>query len=75
LEPIDQGRGKQMDVDPTRASSVQAAPANEFDNLVMRDWSRLVHLFVVLQELLAATTVANEQFAVNKLVAAYLTER
>jgi hypothetical protein len=75
LEPIDQGRGKQMDVDLTRASSVQAAPANEFDNLVMRDWSRLVHLFVVLQELLAATTVANEQFAVNKLVAAYLTER
>ena len=58
-----------MNIDPADASPVQAAIADERNDLGVRDQCRVAHLLVQGQKLLAAPSIANKQLPVDKLVA------
>jgi hypothetical protein len=60
-----------MYVDPSNASAVQLAVADEGDDLRVRDNWGLVHALVVCQQRPAPAFVANEELTVNEIVASH----
>ena len=63
-----------MNINPANAPAVEVAAFNESHNLQMPDRSSLKHLFVVGQELLAPTPVADQQLAVDQIVSGHFIE-
>ena len=53
---------------------MQAAIANERDNVTVRDPARLMHPLVGGQKLPAAAPVANEEFSIDQLVPRHFIE-
>jgi hypothetical protein len=57
-----------MGVDPANAATMQSAVANEPNDVSVRHYWRLMHLFVVCKKLLASTDVSDQQFSLNEVV-------
>ena len=60
-----------MRVDPTDAASIQATLPHERYDVGMWDDRRLVHLRIIGQQLLAATLITDEEFAVHEIMATH----
>jgi len=58
-----------MNVDPTRAAPMQMPALNESNNLRVGYGRGLNHQFVLGEQLLAATAITDQQFAINQIVA------
>ena len=70
-QSLDNGGREQVDIDPADPASVQAPLANENDDLVVRDHAGLPHAFVVREELVPASAVANQEFPINELMSGH----
>jgi hypothetical protein len=57
-----------MCIDPSDATAMQSAAANEGDHINVWHRRRLMHLLVVFEKLLASADIADQQFAVNELM-------
>jgi hypothetical protein len=57
-----------MCIDPSDATAMQSAAANEGDHISVWHRRRLMHLLVVFEKLLASADIADQQFAVNELM-------
>jgi crotonobetainyl-CoA:carnitine CoA-transferase CaiB-like acyl-CoA transferase len=68
----DQRRGEEVDIDPTDSAAVQPPRVHERHDLAMRHQRDLVHQAVGRQQLRASTLVADQQLAVDEIVAADL---
>src|SRR4051812_11340268 len=67
------GRGRpEVRVDPANSAAMQAASADEFDQVAVRNDRCLMHLFVVAEKPPASVHVANQQLAVHEVMAADL---
>jgi len=64
-------RRQKMYVDPSDASAVQLAVADEGGDIRVRDNGSLIHAPVLGQQRLAPAFVANEELAVNEIVASH----
>jgi len=61
-----------MCIDPADAAAVQTAIAHERDDVAVRNDKRVMHGFVVLEKSPPSTDIANQQLAVNDVVATRL---
>ncbi len=57
-----------MNVDPTHAAAMQAPVANEGDDLAVRNDFRRVHALIGVEQLLAAASIADQEFSIDQLV-------
>ena len=57
-----------MCIDPSDATAMQSAAANEGDHINVWHRRRLMHLLVVFEKLLASADIADQQFAVNEVM-------
>lgn len=60
-----------MRVDPTDTAPVKLSVADERDDFIVTHDRRLIHALVVPQQLFAPSLIANEEFAVDEVVAAH----
>lgn len=57
-----------MCIDPSDATAMQSAAANEGDHIGVWHQRRLMHLLVGFEKLLASADIADQQFAVNEVM-------
>ena len=57
-----------MCIDPSDATAMQSAAANEGDHINVWHRRRLMHLLVVFEKLLTSADIADQQFAVNEVM-------
>jgi hypothetical protein len=65
---IDHRGGEQVDINPTRAATMELPVAHKRDHIVMRDGSSLVHQFVRGQEPHSAAPIADKKFTKHQFV-------
>jgi hypothetical protein len=63
-----------MNVDPADASAMQAPIANEGNDVAVRNDTRLMHLFIGGQERPAPSTIADEKFSIDQVMADHCIE-
>jgi hypothetical protein len=68
----DDSRGEEVDVYPSRSSSMQTTILNERDDLVVRNCRGLMHQLIGVEELSSTTSIADEQLSKDEFMACYL---
>ena len=63
-----------MNVDPAHPATIEAAIADEGDDVTVRNRGRLVYSLVRGQELPATSSVANQEFSIDQLVPRHFIE-
>ena len=67
-----QGRREKVRIDPSDATAMKPALADELDDLAVRYDGHLIHECIVCEELFAAALVTNQKFTEHEVMAADL---